>query len=263
LHHLCIKTNILPRQARDKHRESTKKGLFFLRVFYDRAKDHYSLSTNHGVKGLESKEVKYNSADPTVVRVKKSSVGGSVATSKEKEAWGFAGPVAFGVGKVAGHMMHRQHSIAAPEGGGSDGMQAAGGGGRASTLVNAGARRAPEGNCRKQKPTLKANWPARWVKLDGKALLFFDKQGDKKPRGSSINDLSGCAVADGIEKFTFDGTYYSITLERRGHASLPDLQDNGCSRFCFKNEPDRDAFSAALRNVAAGREWDAHTAGDL
>jgi hypothetical protein len=31
LNHLCIKTNILPRQARDKHGENSKKGPFFLR----------------------------------------------------------------------------------------------------------------------------------------------------------------------------------------------------------------------------------------
>jgi hypothetical protein len=32
LSHLYIKTNILPRQARDKHRENSKKGPFFLRT---------------------------------------------------------------------------------------------------------------------------------------------------------------------------------------------------------------------------------------
>ena len=233
-------------------------------VFYDRAKDHYSLSTNHGVALMESKEVSFNSSDPIVVRVKRCSFGGAASTAKEKEAWGFAGPVAFAVGKASGKMMHQRHSMTMPDGD-SNGMDEDGRA-SASTLVTIGslrqARREPEGECSKQKPTL-GTWPPRWVRLDGAALRFFDKQGDKKQRGSTIEDVTGCIVTAGTEKFRMYGTWYLITLERRNHASLPDLQDNGHSRFCFKNEPDRDMFSVALQNVAAGRPWDVNVAGDL
>lgn len=56
-----------------------------------------------------------------------------------------------------------------------------------------------------------------------------DKKTSTKPRGSSIDDITGCTVTEGEEKFTFSGTYYLITLERRGHPSLPDLQDGSWS----------------------------------
>ena len=35
-----------------------------------------------------------------------------------------------------------------------------------------------------------------------------------------------------------------------------DLDDDGCSRFCFLEEAVRDRFAFALRNLAAGRAWD-------
>ena len=37
---------------------------------------------------------------------------------------------------------------------------------------------------------------------------------------------------------------------------LQDLDDDGCSRFCFLEEAVRDRFAFALRNLAAGRTWD-------
>ena len=60
----------------------------------------------------------------------------------------------------------------------------------------------------------------------------------------------------GLEKFTFDGTQFLIALERRGHPTLPDLDDGGVSQFCFKRQDQRDRFAVALRNLAAGRAWD-------
>ena len=47
----------------------------------------------------------------------------------------------------------------------------------------------PEAACKKQKPTLKT-WPDRYIKIQGKSLLVFDKQDDEKKRGSSIPDVS-------------------------------------------------------------------------
>ena len=108
---------------------------------------------------------------------------------------------------------------------------------------------APEAACRKQKPTLGA-WPDRYAKIEDGSLNFYELTGGrpdtlKGPRGSSIGDLRGCRLHLGQEKFTFDGTQYLITLERRGHATLPDLDDGGISRFCFKQEADCDAFASA------------------
>ena len=120
---------------------------------------------------------------------------------------------------------------------------------------------APEAACRKQKPTARA-WPERYAKIEGGSLMFYELTGGrpdtrKGPRGSSIGDLHGCRLHLGREKFTFDGTQYLITLERRGHATLPDLDDGGISRFCFKQEADCDRFASALRNLTAGRAWNA------
>ena len=120
---------------------------------------------------------------------------------------------------------------------------------------------APEAACRKQKPTM-GTWPERYVKVEGESLMFYELTGGrpdtrKGPRGSSIRDLHGCRVQTGLEKFTFDGTQHLITLERRGHATLPDLDDGGTSRFCFKRQADRDRFASVLRNLAAGRAWNA------
>eukprot|EP01043_Picozoa_sp_COSAG02_P000632 COSAG02_NODE_12_length_58022_cov_242.077379_15_plen_1141_part_00 len=226
-------------------------------VFYDKTGDYYALSTNHGVALLSDTKTKdFNSNDPTLTRVKKSLVGATSVTQREQESLGFAGPLAFAVGKVSGTVLHRQHSITLPQGG-DDAHATEEAKTSASTLLSRSSRHAPEGACLKQKPSLKT-WPSRWAKLDGVSLLFFDKKGCTKPRGSSILDVTGCTVTEREEKFTFDGTHYLITLERRGHTSgLPDLQGGGVSRFCFKNKPDRDAFASALRNVVDGKAWDA------
>jgi hypothetical protein len=226
-------------------------------VFYDKKGDHYALSTNHGVALLsDTKSKDFNSDDPTLTRVKKSLVGATSMTQREQESLGFAGPLAFAMGKVSGSVLHRQHSIALPQNEG-DAYAAKEAKESASTLLSRSSRHAPEGECLKQKPSLKT-WPSRWAKLDGASLLFFDKKGSTKPRGSSIDDVTGCNVTVGEEKFTLWGIHYAITLERRGHSSgLPDLDDGGVSRFCFKNKPDCDAFASALRNVVDGKAWDA------
>lgn len=126
----------------------------------------------------------------------------------------------------------------------------------AAPMSSAGAA-PPEAPCRKQKPTMKA-WPDRYAKIEPPALNFYNKKGEPphKKRGSSIPDVRGCHVRLGLEKFTFDGTQFLITLERRGHSSLPDLDDGGVSQFCFKKEAERNRFAVALQNMAAGRAWD-------
>ena len=148
----------------------------------------------------------------------------------------------------------------------------------------------PAAACRKQKPKMNQVWPERYARIEPPALNFYDKHTDppSKKRGSSIADVTGCTVRLslslslclslslylslalarclslslsrqvrlGLEKFTFDGTQFLITLERRGHPTLPDLDDGGVSQFCFKRQDQRDRFAVALRNLAAGRAWD-------
>ena len=117
--------------------------------------------------------------------------------------------------------------------------------------------------CAKQKPAA-GTWPTRWVEVEGKSLNFYDRQGGSK-RGSSIQDVTSASVTDGVEQFVLSvqTQWFKVTLERRGlptdpatGVTLGDLDDGGFSRFCFKSKLDRDAFSAALRNLSAGRRWD-------
>ena len=123
----------------------------------------------------------------------------------------------------------------------------------------------PEGPCRKQKPTATLLWPERYARIEGKALNFYDKAGDAEPRGSSIPDVTGCAIGvpEEKEKFTFDGEQYVITLTRKNHPNgLPNLfpplgtEPDGIVRFCFKKEAERDKFVVALRHMVDGKRWD-------
>ena len=110
---------------------------------------------------------------------------------------------------------------------------------------------APSGICCKQKPRARL-WPDRLVKIEGVSLNFYGSEGDDKPRGSSIVDVTDCAVNVGMHK-----DFYLITLLRKGHASLKDLDDDGESRFYFKKAGERDRFASALRNIVEGRDWNA------
>jgi hypothetical protein len=117
------------------------------------------------------------------------------------------------------------------------------------------AMEAPAGACWKQKPTM-GTWPERYAKIDGTSLNFYDNESDTRARGSSIKDVRGCDVCRGLERFTLGGTQFLVTLERRGHETLVDLDDGGISKFCFKEEAERDRFAVALEHLAAGRRWD-------
>ena len=112
--------------------------------------------------------------------------------------------------------------------------------------------RPPEGLVLKQKPYAK-RWVERYAKIEGNGLFFFTGAGDTTPRGSSIPDVRRCEV----RTLGMHHDQYLVTLERQGDEFLPDLQDDGRSRFCFKNESDRSDFAIALRNLAQGRPWDA------
>ena len=76
-----------------------------------------------------------------------------------------------------------------------------------------------EAQCRKQHPVIGV-WLERWATIEGAALKFYEKQpgtpGGEKPT-SSVEDVSGCGIRLGREKFTFDGNQFLITLERKGH----------------------------------------------
>ena len=63
---------------------------------------------------------------------------------------------------------------------------------------------APAGRCRKQKPTVTALWPWRHVKIEGRSLRFFENESDTQPRGSSIEDVTGCLIGRERETFRVD-----------------------------------------------------------
>ena len=79
-----------------------------------------------------------------------------------------------------------------------------------------------EAQCKKQHPVMGV-WLDRHARIEGVSLNFYDKPRDQTAPSSSVADITGCSVRLGREKFTFDGNQYLITLERRGHATLPDL----------------------------------------
>jgi hypothetical protein len=111
----------------------------------------------------------------------------------------------------------------------------------------------PSGRCWKQKPTLRT-WPLRYIRIFGKALKVYAAEGDADPRGSSISDVTGCVVATGEHSYFFTGmnweTKPKLTLQRS------DLQGSGgVSSFCFETQSLCDLFYEALKNLAAGRDW--------
>lgn len=84
-----------------------------------------------------------------------------------------------------------------------------------------------EAQCKKQHPVMGV-WLDRYARVEGKRLNFYDKPRDQAAPSSGVEDVAGCRVRLGREKFTFDGNQYLITLERRGHGSLPDLVSQLC-----------------------------------
>lgn len=110
----------------------------------------------------------------------------------------------------------------------------------------------PEGVVLKQKPRARL-WLERYARVEPPGLFFYSSASDTTARGSSIENLRRCTVRT---IGTHNG-WYLVTVERQGDEFLPDLQDDGASRFCFEHESDRDQFALALRNLAAGAEWNA------
>ncbi len=116
-------------------------------------------------------------------------------------------------------------------------------------------RREPVALCKKQRPTARL-WIEREAKIEERSLNFYT---DGVKRGSSIEDVRGCAVKASRESFPGRGSWYKITLRRKGHydqANLPDLDNDGVVRFAFEHEHECQEFAQALRNIAAGRAWD-------
>ena len=120
----------------------------------------------------------------------------------------------------------------------------------------------PEGQCYKKRPKF-GTWPERYIKVknNGRGGFGLFVYNDKKdamsresvPRGSSIADLTGCVVTKKYpEHFTFAGDCYrlDITHETPGYLKETD------NFFAFQDQDKRDAFAAAIENIAAGRSWD-------
>ena len=106
----------------------------------------------------------------------------------------------------------------------------------------------PKGNAWKQKPTLRL-WPLRYARIEGRSLNVYGRHDDRKARGSSIKDVTGCAVERGMESWLLQDDKPKLVLKRA------DLQGGGESSFCFATVELRDDFYRALVNLSAGREW--------
>jgi hypothetical protein len=100
---------------------------------------------------------------------------------------------------------------------------------QAPAAVSAGGH--IEAQCKKQHPVMGV-WLDRYARIEGKRLSFYDKPRDQAAPSSGVEDVAGCSIRLGREKFAFDGNQYLITLERRGHESLPDLVSH-CSRVSW------------------------------
>jgi hypothetical protein len=125
--------------------------------------------------------------------------------------------------------------------------------------------------CRKQKPTVSISWPERIVKIEQKlpvsdpavwSLNFYETSffqiqpgQQQRPRGSSIEDVSGCTIGKGKENFTWPtGDLDTVTLTRNDPALVnPQANSDGVAQMAFENKADADAFYFVLTNLAAGR----------
>ena len=107
--------------------------------------------------------------------------------------------------------------------------------------------------CWKQKPTVRT-WHERHVVVQQRSLRFFDEGSaadEAEARGSSIEDVSGCSIATGLEYFRVArATWFRLDLCREGHATLPDAG----AAFCFADEHVRDRFAGVLQTLASEGE---------
>eukprot|EP01044_Picomonas_judraskeda_P000338 COSAG03_NODE_15_length_22165_cov_72.809934_7_plen_983_part_00 len=111
----------------------------------------------------------------------------------------------------------------------------------------------PFGPCWKQKPTLRT-WPLRYARIEGKSLNVYADERDTKKRGSSITDVTGCTIEQGMESWMLQDDKPKLVLKRA------DLQGGGSSSFAFASVELRDMFYEALANLAEGRDWYESTA---
>eukprot|EP01045_Picozoa_sp_COSAG04_P023165 COSAG04_NODE_2713_length_3695_cov_36.053949_2_plen_128_part_00 len=79
-------------------------------------------------------------------------------------------------------------------------------------------------------------WPLRYARTEGRSLNVYGRPDDRKARGSSIKDVTGCAVERGTESWLLQGDKPKLVLKRA------DLQGGGESSFCFATVELRDDF---------------------
>ena len=109
-------------------------------------------------------------------------------------------------------------------------------------------------------------WPARCVRIEGRAFNVYDKDewekyvaggGEKggapppAPRGSSIVDCSVLEKVDATQKPELIAKVPKAKLILGGDGLL----GGGTATYCFDKEGTRDRFALALENMAEGREW--------
>ena len=71
----------------------------------------------------------------------------------------------------------------------------------------------PFGPCWKQKPTLRT-WPLRYARIEGKSLNVYADERDTKKRGSSITDVTGCTIEQGMESWMLQDDKPKLVLKR-------------------------------------------------
>ena len=122
------------------------------------------------------------------------------------------------------------------------------------TSAAAGAGEPLEAQCKKQHPVM-GLWLDRHARIEGRSLNFYDKPRDQAAPSSSVEDVASCTIRLAREKFTFDGNQYLITLERRGHHTLPALVRHFCVALALYYSRATPAVTPAILCVALGGWW--------
>jgi len=110
-----------------------------------------------------------------------------------------------------------------------------------------------EALCLKQRPTA-GTWPERTVRIMGKSLNFYGKDGKK--RGSSLPDVTDYIITKDKEWFS---TLWKTLPKIKVDAEKGKRRD---VEFALYNEVDAEKFYDALTNISQGKEWDAAPASE-
>lgn len=137
---------------------------------------------------------------------------------------------------------------------------------------------APMGYCWKEKPTFKGglipsflDWPKRYIKIEGNSLNVYDNHNRNNKRGSSIEDLTGASVEEGLHDFRggklglqrypyplltiTKGTEVVKLLFSRDWESAATNDSPGNVNLDVQGSEKMRQFKAAIENISEGRKW--------